>query len=231
MIEQALPAEAPLDCALCPRLKDFRDACKAREPGWFCAPAPSFGAETARLLIVGLAPGLRGANRTGRPFTGDQSGAMLFAALDAFGFSRGVYHSDPTDGLLLVDAMITNAVRCVPPGNKPTGAEIAACRPYLRARIDALPNLAILLCLGRVAHESTLRALGERLRAHPFAHGAAHALTRPRDGAALTLFDSYHCSRYNTQTGVLTTEMFHAVFADIRSRLDAADTRIDDKGA
>ncbi len=213
--------EAPPDCGLCPRLKAYRDDCKARRPDWFCAPAPSFGPETARLLVVGLAPGLKGANRTGRPFTGDYSGEILFGALAAFGFSRGVYAANAEDGVELVGAMITNAVRCAPPGNRPTGAEIAACRPHLSARIGALSELRAILCLGRIAHESSVRALGERPRRLPFAHGAEHLVARGDGGPPLRLFDSYHCSRYNIQTGVLTPEMFHAVFAAIRRRLDA----------
>jgi uracil-DNA glycosylase family 4 len=167
-------------------------------------------------LIVGLAPGLQGANRTGRPFTGDWAGDLLYETLIAHGFARGTYDERPDDGLELVDCMVTNAVRCVPPENKPTGDEIATCRPFLTATIAAMPRLTTILALGRIAHDSTLRALGARASAHAFAHAAEHRL----DGIAL--FDSYHCSRYNTNTGRLTPEMFRAVFARIRDRLALA---------
>ncbi len=207
-------AEAPADCALCPRLAAFRAANRAREPSWFNGAVPSFGQSGARLLIVGLAPGLRGANRTGRPFTGDYAGDLLYATLLEFGFAKGRYEARPDDGLVLADCMITNAVRCVPPENKPTPAEAAACRKFLSARIAALPRLEAIVALGRVAHDNTLAALGARKSAFPFAHGAAHA---PRPG--LALFDSYHCSRYNTNTGALTPEMFRAVFAAARGAL------------
>lgn len=207
-------AEPPADCQLCPRLAGFRAGnCKA-EPSWFNAPVPSFGDAKARLLIVGLAPGLRGANRTGRPFTGDYAGDLLYATLLECGFARGTYRASPDDGLVLADCMISNAVRCVPPENKPTPAEISACQPFLRERIAALPRLAAILALGRIAHDSTLGALGLRKAAHPFRHGARHEI-KPH----LTLFDSFHCSRYNTNTRRLTEDMFRAVFADIRSHL------------
>ena len=205
----------PPDCQLCPRLAAFRGDMRAREPDWFNAPVPSFGEDAARLLIVGLAPGMGGANRTGRPFTGDYAGDLLYATLRKFGFADGAYDRRPDDGLTLVDCRITNAVRCLPPQNKPTGAEIRACRPFLAAEIDGLPRLAAILALGRVAHESLLTTFGARRADHPFAHGARHALA---DG--LTLYDSYHCSRYNTNTGRLTPEMFDAVFAAIRADLD-----------
>ncbi|MEM9013829.1 MAG: uracil-DNA glycosylase [Pseudomonadota bacterium] len=208
-------ANPPLNCNLCPRLSAFREDNQAQHPDWFNAPAPSFGPKNAQLLIVGLAPGLQGANRTGRPFTGDYAGDLLYATLDTFGFSSGVYGARPDDGLELVDTMITNAVRCVPPKNKPVGAEIAACRPFLRNQIDALANLRAILCLGRIAHDSTLTALGVRKKDAPFGHGAAHHFP----AFPFTLFDSYHCSRYNTNTGRLTKAMFHAVFAKIKSRL------------
>ena len=205
----------PPDCQLCPRLAAFRGDMRAREPDWFNAPVPSFGEDAARLLIVGLAPGMGGANRTGRPFTGDYAGDLLYATLRKFGFADGAYDRRPDDGLTLVDCRITNAVRGLPPQNKPTGAEIRACRPFLAAEIDGLPRLAAILALGRVAHESLLTTLGARRADHPFAHGARHALA---DG--LTLYDSYHCSRYNTNTGRLTPEMFDAVFATIRTDLN-----------
>ena len=179
----------------------------------------SFGEANARLLIVGLAPGLRGANRTGRPFTGDYAGDLLYKTLADFGFASGIYDRRPDDGLALVDCAIVNAVRCAPPENKPTPQEIAACRPYLAQAIRSLPRLKAVVALGRIAHESALRAFGLPLRQFPFAHGARHAL-----GAdAPTLFDSYHCSRYNTNTGVLTGAMFGDVFRAARAELDPAD--------
>ncbi len=210
------PAEPAADCTLCPRLVAFREANQEKHPDWFNGAAPSFGAADARLLIVGLAPGLQGANRTGRPFTGDFAGDLLYGTLAAFGFSAGEYRADPEDGLKLVDAMITNAVRCVPPENKPTTEEIATCRPHLAARIEALPRLKAILCLGKIAHDSTVRALGLKPSAAPFEHGRRFAAGRA------TVFDSYHCSRYNTQTKRLTPDMFRAVFADIREVLDGA---------
>jgi uracil-DNA glycosylase family 4 len=179
---------------------------------------PSFGEVSARVAIVGLAPGLRGANRTGRPFTGDYAGDLLYRTLLEFGFASGVYDRRPDDGLQLVDCAIINAVRCVPPQNKPTPAEITTCRRYLIPAISALPRLKILVALGRIAHESTLRALKLKLTQFPFAHGARHPVA-----PGLSLFDSYHCSRYNTNTGVLTDAMFAQVFASIRAELDRAD--------
>lgn len=205
--------EAPRDCALCPRLVIYRDQVRVRQPHWFNGAVPSFGDADARLLIVGLAPGVTGANRTGRPFTGDWAGDLLYATLSKFGFSQGQYAAHPDDGLRLRDCLITNAVRCVPPQNKPLPAEIATCRPFLAARIAAMPDLRAVLCLGRIAHESLLRALDVRLADHAFAHQARH------DIGTLAIFDSYHCSRYNTNTRRLTPEMFEAVFADIRSCL------------
>ena len=170
------------------------------------------------MLIVGLAPGLRGANRTGRPFTGDYAGELLYATLLAFGFASGAYDRRPDDGLTLVDCAIVNAVRCVPPQNKPTPEEIATCRRYLTPAISALPRLKVMLALGRIAHESAVRALKLSPSKFPFAHGARHPLT-----PAISLFDSYHCSRYNTNTGVLTEAMFRQVFASIRAELDRSD--------
>jgi uracil-DNA glycosylase family 4 len=208
-------AEPGRDCALCPRLEAFRQEWRRREPTWFNAPVPSFGPATARLLIVGLAPGLQGANRTGRPFTGDHAGVLLYDTLSRFGFAMGAYGARPDDGLELVDARITNAVRCVPPENKPTGAEIAACRGFLRSTVAEMPKLRAIVALGRIAHETAAAALDARRSAVPFAHGASHEIGRMR------LFDSYHCSRYNTNTGVLTTEMFRSVFAQVREFLDA----------
>jgi uracil-DNA glycosylase family 4 len=206
--------EAPKLCGLCPRLVEFRDEHRRKAPDWFNGAVPSFGDEQAHLLIVGLAPGLNGANRTGRPFTGDYAGELLYGTLLKFGFAHGCYAARPDDGLALVDCIISNAVRCVPPQNKPTPQEIATCCSFLRARIAALPNLRAIVALGRIAHDSVLTALGHRKSQFAFAHGAEHAL-RPN----LTLFDSFHCSRYNTNTRRLTPEMFHQVFADVRALL------------
>lgn len=211
------PPEAPLDCPLCPRLVEFRRACALEFPEWHNAPVPSFGDETAELLVVGLAPGLRGANRTGRPFTGDYAGDLLYATLRKFGFSEGEYDCRPDDGLRLKKAMITNAVRCVPPQNKPTGPEINICRDYLSARIDALPSLRAILVLGKIAHDSTVRTLGARLAEHKFGHGVRHSI--PYGDRQISLFASYHCSRYNTNTGRLTEGMFEEVFAAVRAEL------------
>ena len=202
------------DCPLCPRLVEFRNANRAQFPDWHNAPVPSFGDDTARLLIVGLAPGLRGANRTGRPFTGDWAGDLLYATLGKFGFARGVYAERADDGLTLADCRISNAVRCVPPENKPTGAEVVACRKFLKAEIASLPRLKIVLALGGISHGAVLAALGMRPSAFKFRHGALHEL---KDG--LILADSYHCSRYNTNTGRLTTTMFESVFRKISGYL------------
>jgi uracil-DNA glycosylase len=207
-------AEAPHDCPLCPRLVAFRTSNQSSEPSWFNGAVPSFGDEGARLLIVGLAPGIKGANRTGRPFTGDFAGDLLYETLLAFGFAQGRYGASPDDGLALVDCLISNAVRCVPPQNKPLPAEIAACRPFLAARIAAMPRLAAILALGRIAHDSTLSALAAQKSRYAFAHGARHEVK-----AGIALFDSFHCSRYNTNTGKLTPPMFRAVFAAIKARL------------
>lgn len=212
------PPEAPRDCALCPRLAEYRAAVRAREPDWWNGAVPSFGDAKARLLVVGLAPGVSGANRTGRPFTGDFAGGLLYETLKAYGFARGEYAARPDDGLELVDCMVTNAVRCVPPQNKPIGSECNTCRPFLTARIAQLPRLQVMIALGGVAHQNTLKALGYKQSAFKFAHGAAHEVEGPN--GALTLLNSYHCSRYNTNTGRLTEAMFHDVFADARARLD-----------
>jgi uracil-DNA glycosylase family 4 len=203
------------DCPLCPRLVAFRTELRRDKPSWFNAPVASFGPRDARALIVGLAPGLQGANRTGRPFTGDYAGVLLYETLIAFGFARGTYQARPDDGLTLVDSRITNAVRCVPPENKPTPAEIATCRRFLAPTIAEMANLRAVVVLGRIAHDTVLAALGARRVAFTFAHGASHEI------GALRLFDSYHCSRYNTNTGVLTPDMFRAVFASVRGYLDA----------
>ena len=191
----------------------YRQAQRLAQPGWFNAPVPVFGATDARLLIVGLAPGVQGANRTGRPFTGDHAGLLLYETLLDFGFASGQYRADPADGLALTDAMIVNAVRCVPPQNKPLPAEIRACNGFLRTQIESLGRLAAIVALGRVAHEAVLTALDKRKSAFAFSHGGEHDL------GGLRLFDSYHCSRYNTNTGVLTPEMFRAVFARVRAVL------------
>ncbi len=202
-------------CGRCPRLVQFRAENAVAEPSWFNGAVPSFGNESAELLIVGLAPGRNGANRTGRPFTGDYAGDLLYATLIEFGFATGTYGARPDDGLSLKRCMITNAVRCVPPENKPTPAEIAACRPFFEARVAALPKLRILLALGRIAHDQTLTSLGLKKSAFPFAHAARHDI-----GGGRILHDSFHCSRYNTNTGRLTTDMFRSVFAAIKSELD-----------
>ena len=202
------------DCPRCPRLVAFRKTWRDQEPAWFNAPVDSFGPDDARLLIVGLAPGLRGANRTGRPFTGDYAGDLLYGTLKEFGFASGPYEARADDGLTLVDCRITNAVRCVPPENKPTPDEIATCRAFLAATIKDMPRLAAVLALGRIAHETFVVACGARRSAYPFTHGGVHRF------GALTLFDSYHCSRYNTNTGVLTPVMFRDVIAKIRGHLE-----------
>lgn len=204
------------DCPLCPRLVAFRQELRQSEPDWHNAPVPSFGSLDARLLIVGLAPGMKGANRTGRPFTGDFAGDLLYETLARQGFTRGAYDRRPDDGLKLIDCRIANAVRCLPPQNKPVGAETTACRPFLVNEIAAMPNLKVILTLGRVSHDAVVRTLGARLAAAPFGHGAVHAV------AGYEVADSYHCSRYNTNTGRLTTKMFDQVIADVRRRLDAA---------
>ena len=202
------------DCLRCPRLVAFRNSWRAKEPTWFNAPVPSFGPLAARLLVVGLAPGLQGANRTGRPFTGDYAGALLYSTLGKFGFARGEYGAHPDDGLELVDCRITNAVRCVPPENKPTPAEIKTCRDFLGPTISEMKRLRAIIVLGRIAHDTTVRALDGKLSDFAFSHGAKYQL------GATALFCSYHCSRYNTNTRVLTPEMFHNVFAAVRRYLD-----------
>jgi uracil-DNA glycosylase family 4 len=211
-------AEPPRDCPLCPRLHDFIADWRRREPAWHNAPVPSFlppeGEASVRLLIVGLAPGLRGANRTGRPFTGDYAGDLLYRTLGSFGFARGTFEARPEDGLELVQTAITNAVRCVPPENKPVGGEIATCRRFLAATIGRFPRLEAIVTLGAIAHQSTVRALGGRVAAHPFGHGERHEVD------PVTVFSSYHCSRYNTNTGRLTEAMFVDVFAAVRRHLD-----------
>ena len=202
------------DCALCPRLKAFRDDNRVKHPGFFNAPVPSFGDTQAKLLIVGLAPGLKGANQTGRPFTGDYAGDLLYATLARHGLTRGTYAAHADDGLKLVGCRITNAVRCVPPANKPLPIEETTCRRFFVSEIGSLTQLTTLLALGVVAHNQVLRAFGVRLASYPFKHGALHALPN-----GLTLADSYHCSRYNTNTGVLTEAMFDEVVGRIAKGL------------
>jgi uracil-DNA glycosylase family 4 len=197
------PPEPPRDCPLCPRLVNYRQSNARAEPTWFNGAAPSFGDTQARLLVVGLAPGRTGANRTGRPFTGDFAGELLYGTLKKLDLAEGEYRADPNDGFTLKGAMITNAVRCAPPENKPTPEEITTCRPFLAARIAALPRVRAILALGSIAHESVLRAHGLKPGDAKFGHGAEAALPGGR-----TLVSSYHCSRYNTQTRRLTTEMF-----------------------
>ena len=203
------------DCPRCPRLAAFRQTWRANEPTWFNAPVPSFGPMTARVLIVGLAPGLQGANRTGRPFTGDYAGVLLYETLGRYGFARGQFDARPDDGLTLIDCRITNAVRCVPPENKPTTLEIATCRDFLKPTIAEMKNLKAIVALGRIAHDSVGAAFGAKKSATPFKHGGKNMLGK------FALFSSYHCSRYNTNTGVLTPKMFRDVFAKVRDYLDA----------
>jgi uracil-DNA glycosylase family 4 len=211
-------AEPTRDCPLCPRLHGFIAEWRVREPTWHNAPVPTFmpqaGDASVRLLIVGLGPGLRGANRTGRPFTGDYAGDLLYRTMIAHGFARGTYEARPDDGLELIGSAITNAVRCVPPQNKPVGAEIATCRQFLTATIDRFENLQAILTLGAIAHQSTVRALGQRVAAVPFRHGEHYEV------GSLSIFPSYHCSRYNTNTGVLTEGMFDHVFREVAVYLD-----------
>ena len=201
-------------CDLCPRLVAFRCQNKQLFPTFFNAPVPSFGDKDAQLLIVGLAPGLKGANCTGRPFTGDYAGILLYNTLDKFGFTQGTYQARTDDGFRLVNARITNAVRCVPPENKVTGAEIKTCNPFLKAEIDALPNLRVIIALGSVAHQAVFRAFHVAEKDHRFAHGTKYTLP-----CGITLIDSYHCSRYNTSTKRLTEKMFEDVFAQAQACL------------
>ncbi len=204
---QPVQSEPPRDCLRCPRLADFRHANRKSYPEYFNDPVPSFGDPTARLLIVGLAPGLHGANRTGRPFTGDYAGDLLYATLLAHGLAHGNYRQRADDDLKLIDCAITNAVRCVPPENKPVPAEIRTCREFLTAEIASMPRLKAILTLGKIAHDSVCATLGVKMKTHPFSHGARH------DTGGVVLIASYHCSRYNTNTGVLTVKMFDEVMA------------------
>ena len=208
--------EPPRDCPICPRLVEFREALRVEHPDWWNAPVPAFGDRDAWLVIVGLAPGKHGANRTGRPFTGDYAGDLLFATLTKFGLATGEYRADPSDGFQLNGVAICNSVKCLPPENKPLPAEIANCRPFLAAQIDALSQARVYVALGQIAHQSAVRTLGGKLSAHKFGHLAEHRLP-----AGHLLIDSYHCSRYNQNTGRLTAGMFEAVFAralEVRGR-------------
>jgi len=204
---QHKPSEPPVDCPFCPRLSEYRAANRTAHPGWFNNPVPGFGDPNAWLLILGLAPGVQGANRTGRPFTGDYAGDLLYATLQKFGLASGTYEARANDGLTLTGCFIANAVRCVPPENKPTPEEIRTCRPFLEGQIAALPRLTTIIALGQIAHQSAVKASGCKLPKYPFAHAADHRLLN-----GLRLIDSYHCSRYNTNTRRLTPEMFEAVF-------------------
>jgi uracil-DNA glycosylase family 4 len=219
------PASLPVaaydfDCRRCARLAAFLDSVRGDHPGYFCHPVPPFGDGDARLVIVGLAPGKHGANATGRPFTGDYAGILLYGTLFDFGFSSDPESLGAGDTLQLADARITNAVKCLPPGNKPLPAEIRECNAYLAAELATLPEGAAVLALGRIAHDATLRALKVPSRGHAFKHGASHALDR-----GVRLFDSYHCSRYNTNTKRLTSAMFNRVFRDIERHLNRERTR------
>ncbi|MEM6901875.1 MAG: uracil-DNA glycosylase [Pseudomonadota bacterium] len=205
----------PRDCPDCSRLSGFLADNRIKFPAYHNAPVPSFGPTDARLLIVGLAPGLHGANQTGRPFTGDYAGDLLYATLEKFGFATGKYEKRPDDGLDLQDCRVTNAVRCVPPQNKPETREIATCRPYLTGELELMPNLRAVLALGLIAHKSTLAAVGLKQSYVPFLHNGKHEVGQP-----WAFFGSYHCSRYNTNTGRLTPAMFEAVFESIRAHLD-----------
>jgi uracil-DNA glycosylase family 4 len=216
-VPRPLKTEPDRDCAFCPRLAAFRATNRGQKPQWFNAPVPAFGDRNGRLAIVGLAPGLQGANRTGRPFTGDYAGDLLYATLIEYGFATGTYQARPDDGMMLADCRIVNAVSCVPPQNKPLPAEIANCRPFLLSALESMPRLSAIVALGRIAHESTVKALGLRAASVPFAHGAVHEAGR------FHLYDSYHCSRYNTNTRVLTPEMFRNVFARVRADLANLD--------
>ena len=210
-----MTAEPPRDCPLCPRLVAYRAENQAAHPDWFNGPAPSFGDENARLLVAGLAPGRTGANRTGRPFTGDHAGWMLYETLLKTGFARGTYEARPDDGLTLVDCMISNAVRCAPPGNKPETSEENTCRPFLTARLQALPKLKVIVTLGDVARRNVLKALGLKASAGVSGHGAEF------DAGPYRIINSYHCSRLNTNTGRLTAAMFEDIFRRARAVIDA----------
>jgi len=216
----AAEAPPPRDCLLCPRLVAFREAQRAANPEWFNGPVPPFGDSRAELLIVGLAPGLRGANRTGRPFTGDYAGGLLYATLGKFGFAEGEYGAHPEDGLELRRVRITNAVRCVPPQNRPEPSEVANCARFLATEIGAMPRLRAILALGAIAHQAVIATLGLRRALFPFEHGRIHVLP-----GGLTLADSYHCSRLNTNTGKLSPQMFETIFSELSGRLSQASNQ------
>ena len=205
------PLEPSPDCPLCPRLAAFRDDNRKKHPDWFNAPVPCFGPRMARLAIAGLAPGLQGANRTGRPFTGDWAGDLLYETLLKLKLAKGSYQERADDTLELIDCRIVNSVRCVPPQNKPEPSEIRTCRQFLISELDGMPKLTTILALGKIAHDSVLKTLDARISAHPFKHGAVYEIGKFR------LISSYHCSRYNTNTGVLTTEMFETVVAKAKN--------------
>ena len=206
--------EPPADCSLCPRLAAYRAANRAENPDWFNAPVPSFGSTDAQLLVVGMAPGVRGANRTGRPFTGDHAGLLLYQTLGRFGFAAGTYRADPADGLTLNNCRIVNAVRCVPPANLPLPAEVRTCNQFLTTELAGMPRLRVVLVLGLLAHAALLRALALKQSAFKFSHGAVHA-----PPGSPFVADSYHVSRYNTNTGRLTEAMFESVVADAKRKL------------
>ena len=207
--------EPPYDCDLCPRLNSFLKELRTTYPDYHNGPVPSFGDPDPKLLIVGLAPGMHGANRTARPFTGDWAGDLLYSTLDKFGFSEGSYGGEADDGLTLKSALITNAVRCLPPQNKPVGAECAACRPFLTEQIRSLQNLRAIMTLGKISHDNTVRALGLKLKDYPFGHHKIYEVER-----GIKLISSYHCSRYNTNTKRLTEEMFHGVFKSLKNAVN-----------
>jgi uracil-DNA glycosylase family 4 len=212
---KSTPTTTLTDCRDCPRLADFLDQVKAKNPAYYCKPVPPYGEDNPKLLIVGLAPGLNGANRTGRPFTGDYAGILLYATLHQFGFASRPTSISADDGLQIIDCRITNAVKCLPPANKPETAEIRQCNHHLKSELERLRPGTTVLALGNVAHAAVLMAQGLKAKACPFGHGAAHELP-----SGLRLYDSYHCSRYNTQTRRLTPEMFQAVFARIKQDLE-----------
>lgn len=208
---------APYNCRRCPRLAEFLDEQRRDKPDYFNGPVPNFYAPSPKLIVIGLAPGMHGANRTGRPFTGDWAGDLLYAAMDKYGFTSGHYDKRIDDGLTLRGAMVTNVVRCVPPQNKPVSSEINTCRDhYHKSQLDALPEAKVLLCLGKISHDSTIRALGLRLAEYKFGHGTEYS-----DPLGRTILSSYHCSRYNTNTKRLTEKMFFEIFGRARALCDA----------
>jgi uracil-DNA glycosylase family 4 len=212
-------------CRRCPRLAAFLDLVKHENPEYYCKPVPPFGDPAARLLIVGLAPGMHGANRTGRPFTGDHAGILLYGTLHKFGFASAATSAHVGDGLTLKDARITNAVKCLPPANKPLPPEIKSCNAYLEAELEKSPEVRVVLALGAIAHTAVLRAVGLKAAEFKFGHGAEHAI-----GAGRVLLDSYHCSRYNTQTRRLTAAMFEGIMRTAQRRLDGHTANDDERG-